>query len=69
MEQIEHKAWTGGSSPKVWRYVSDDERTYTLQLFREQLEDWSSCWDDDPDSQVLETFWNRARHDAHATYR
>ena len=66
----EHTAWTGGSSPLTFNLVAlTPEGDYVLQLYREQVALWSDYWGDTPPADVLDTFWGRARYDAHATYR
>lgn len=62
-------AWTGGSSPHPWRDLTGDERRTVKQLFREQLWSFGEYWRECPDKAIRALFWNRARHDAHATHR
>lgn len=65
-----HVAWMGGSRPGDWLSISDDERAYTIHLYCDQADIWLRFWK----TQILpqeqhEIFWNRARGDAHATFR
>lgn len=68
-------AWMGGSRPNPWLSTSCDERKKTCQLFREQcgyyLEAWGNLLPPSPGShfEMARLFWNRARYDAHASYR
>lgn len=68
MRTPQHKAWTGGSAPRPLPEVSRDERRYISHLFREQCETFRAFWGDLP-GDVRRIFWNRARYDAHATFR
>ncbi len=65
---LEHIAWTGGTSPRPFRYVSVAEEMYTFELFWDQCNDFRGYWGDGPDSDVASIFWGRARYDAHATF-
>ena len=62
-------AWMGGSRPKPIEECSSDEIELVFALFREQYETWHDYWKDPPSFDVARIFWNRARHDAHATFR
>ncbi len=63
------KAWTGGTGPRPWSDVEGFERVYVSALFAEQVADWIECWGNMPEMDTARIFWNRARHDAHATAR
>ena len=70
MTEIEHVAWTGGSSPRLTVDVSHDEWEYIKKLYAEDLDTWRSFWQEDVvPLDVKDIFWNRARYDAHATFR
>ena len=62
-------AWMGGSRPKPIKECSADEVALVSLLFREQFQTWHDYWKDSPSLDVARIFWNRARHDAHATMR
>lgn len=63
------RAWTGGTRPAPLLSLSAEERETVSAMFREQLADWASFWREPPPTDVLRTFWRRARYDAHATHR
>jgi hypothetical protein len=66
----EHVAWTGGSSPAPYDEISDLEREYVEKLFDEQADLWLDHWSEtELPEDVQATFWQRARYDAHATFR
>lgn len=62
-------AWTGGTAPRPIGTVGRDERHAISYLFREQVTTWAGFWGDFPDRPTLRVFWNRARYDAHASFR
>lgn len=62
-------AWTGGSDARPIEQVTGLERRCVRSLFRQQVIMWREFWKDRPDRDLLRIFWNRARLDAHATYR
>lgn len=62
-------AWMGGSSPKPILECSHDEVRLVAEIFAEQVETYSEFWKVPPDDDTISIFWNRARHDAHATFR
>lgn len=62
-------AWMGGSRPLKPTEISSAERSLVSYLFREQVATFNLFWGDMPTRDTLKTLWNRARHDAHATYR
>ncbi len=65
-----HVAWTGGSRPLEPALVSQDEWDYAKKLFIEQMDEWRAYWREEfVPVGVRNTFWGRARYDAHATYR
>lgn len=67
--------WTGGSSPKPLHECSLDEIKLVIFLYSEQCEHFGRYWGDirlginHIPRDVANTFWERARCDAHATYR
>lgn len=65
----ERTAWTGGSSPRPWVYLSEGEKELVGEMYDEMVLDWQYYRGDQPPLDVLNTFWGRARYDAHATYR
>jgi len=69
MNHPEHVAWTGGSEPAPIRWVSTPERVYVYKLFRADIAVWEEYWKEKVPADVRAIFWNRARGDAHATYR
>jgi len=72
ISEIKPVAWMGGSCPAPFDQVSDDEQRYAFHLFAEQRQVWLDYWkphDPTLPNDVCETFWGRARYDAHATFR
>lgn len=67
--KIDTVAWMGGSSPKKLSTLSHKERGLVSFLFAEQVAAYSGGWGEFPNLDVCRIFWNRARHDAHATCR
>lgn len=66
----EYVAWTGGSSPRSYREtLGTPEGAYAVQLYNEQIEQWEATFRERCPAGVCDVFWNRARSDAHATYR
>ncbi len=66
----EHTAWTGGSSPKPYAETSTVEQIYTVKLFMADCRLWLDYWREERvPLDVKDIFWNRARGDAHATFR
>lgn len=67
---MEHRAWTGGDGPRPLRECSAEERAYARKLYRAECRVWCDFWGRDGyELDVARVFWNRARHDAHATFR
>lgn len=62
-------AWTGGTPPRPIADIHNQERTLVSALFRNQILDFRAYWGELPDRDTTRIYWNRARHDAHATYR
>ena len=62
-------AWAGGSSPRPIGTIGRWERDIVTALFREQWNTFTAFWGSAPDHDTARIFWNRARHDAHATGR
>lgn len=61
-------AWMGGFRPLPYPEISQEEKALVSILFREQCEIYSCYWGDLP-KDMRRLFWNRARYDAHATFR
>lgn len=61
------KAWTGGSSPEG--PMCREELALWHHLFLEQCAVWRDYWHEEPPKDVRQTFSNRARGDAFATFR
>lgn len=66
---IEHIAWTGGSSPRPMQEIGVEEYAYAMELFFEDVRIWEDYWNEPINKGANEIFWNRARGDAHATFR
>ncbi len=62
-------AWMGGSSPDNYKNVSLLEKMLISAEFRCQIMAFKRYWGNYPDLSTCRTFWNRARHDVHATLR
>lgn len=62
-------AWTGGTAPKPLLGISKKERGLVSYLFQEQVMIWLDYWKVKVPLDVCRIFWNRARHDAHSTFR
>ena len=62
-------AWTGGSPPPAYSYSPTARRLLISHLFREQVRTFAAYWSECPDMSTARIFWNRAKHDAHATMR
>jgi hypothetical protein len=62
-------AWMGGSRPAKLSRIGMLERSTVSNLFREQFDTFRDYWGTAPDADTARLFWNRARHDAHATWR
>ncbi len=70
MSKMEHITWTGGTKPGKYSGITNIEQAYVLELFQAECNIWSNHWKTTvipPDTRAI--FWNRARHDAHATFR
>jgi hypothetical protein len=66
----EHVAWTGGTSPRPIHEIGVGEYLYAMELYFEDVDIWEDYWSPEVAGKGLrELFWNRARADAHATYR
>lgn len=71
---VQVKAWTGGSSPRRMLEISKEERDLRSSLFREQMKTVFEYWGDyrglnKSALDMARIQYNRAAHDAHATYR
>lgn len=63
------RAWTGGCHPQPLPRISRFELLLAVNLYTDQRRMWREYWGDEPSEGVLETYWIRARGDAHATVR
>jgi hypothetical protein len=66
---MQTKAWTGGSAPLPVNQLCPDELRLVVFLFREQLQEYLEYHGVFADLDTMRVFYNRARHDAHATWR
>ena len=71
---IQVRAWTGGSGPRRMLEISKEERRLRSILFRDQMKTIFEYWGDyrglnDSVLDMARIQYNRARYDAHATYR
>lgn len=62
-------AWTGGSSPAPFASLDAPQRATVKAAYAEQCSMYEDFWGKAPDVELRRVFWNRARHDAHATHR
>jgi hypothetical protein len=62
-------AWTGGCKPAKPSEISAAQASVQKYLFAEQVNTWFNYWHDYPNWDTLKIFFNRARYDAHATFR
>lgn len=62
-------AWTGGDSPNDIRSISEEELALAYALYHDQVDDYTTFWGTEPELGIRRTYWNRARHDAYATFR
>ena len=62
-------AWTGGCRPLKPSQISREQASLQKYLFGEQVCTFRAYWHFEPEWEVLRIFFNRARYDAHATYR
>lgn len=69
MQQNMIRAWTGGTHPQPLPNISRFELLIAVNLYAEQRRIFRDYWGDEPEPGTLETFWIRARGDAHATVR
>lgn len=65
----EHKAWTGGSRPNPIHKISLEELNYITYLFNNDVQEFESFWKEKATEDVKKRLWNRARYDAHASFR
>lgn len=61
--------WMGGTPPRAPSEISPAEAGMQKFLFLEQVTVFRRYWGDSPDWDTLRIFYNRARHDAHASWR
>lgn len=62
-------SWSGGSMPHPLDRIDLTEALLAWRLFLEQSRYWLKYWTDTPLPCDFAIFWNRARYDAHSTYR
>jgi len=62
-------AWTGGSRPPCYAVSPTARRLLISHLLREQVRQYAAYWSECPNLDTVRIFWNRAKHDAHATIR
>lgn len=62
-------AYRGGSEPKNFHDCNELEINLINALNKAQIEASRAFWGKEPDQEMRRIFWNRARHDAHATCR
>lgn len=61
--------WTGGSTPSKPSETPRAEWRVVKILLLEQVTEYTEYWHNNPSREVLEVYFVRARHDAHATIR
>ena len=71
---VQVRAWTGGSGPRRMLEISKEERLLRSKLFRDQMKTVFEYWGDyrglnESALNMARIQYNRARYDAHATYR
>ena len=67
MSNMQIYAWTGGTSPEKYKAISVLEKQLVSIFFRSEINCFRNYWGDFPDKDTRAIFWNRAKHDAHAT--
>jgi len=66
----EPKTWNGESEPHFITDISDAELEYVWEMFIDYKVLWRlQHYNAQPTQGVLDSFWLRARRDAHATFR
>jgi len=60
-------AWTGGTRPGKFLSISSSERAYRSAIFRKHVDIYVEFWGAKPPRDILRTYYNWARYDAHAT--
>jgi hypothetical protein len=66
---VPRTAWMGGSQPPAYKFSPRARRLLISKYFREQLQDYIYYWQSLPPVSTARIFWNRAKHDAHASIR
>lgn len=71
---VQVRAWTGGTRPRRMLEISKEERLLRSKLFRDQMKTVFEYWGDyrglnESALDMARIQYNRARYDAHATYR
>ena len=66
---IEHVTWMGGSPPRPFPEISVEEYQYAMEIYFDDVRIWEDYWSERVSRDLADLFWNRARHDAHATFR
>ena len=70
MTEMEHVAWTGGTTHGKWKDITEAEQAYVHKLFENECGFWKGYWKTkNIPVNTRNIFWNRARLDAHATFR
>ena len=70
MTDMEHVTWTGGTNPGKFKDITEIERAYVHELFQAECAVWIDYWKTRTiPVETRNIFWNRARNDAHATFR
>ena len=70
MTDMEHVAWTGGTKPGKYKDICEAERKYVNKLFQADCSVWIEYWKTrNIPLHTRDRLWDRARHDAHATFR
>lgn len=68
--ELRRVTWMGGTGPDKACEISPLEYEVALLFFFEQVDTWRDYWHEElTDKDTRETFWGRARFDAHATLR
>lgn len=72
--KVQVRAWTGGTRPRRMLETSKEERALRSKLFRDQMRTVFEYWGDyrglnESALDMARIQYNRARYDAHATYR
>lgn len=69
MPNMQVYSWGGGSRPTNYKTISTLEKQLVSIFFRTEINCFRNYWGDFPNKDTRAIFWNRAKHDAHATVR